>query len=58
MNYYYICNKYGKIAITAINKEHALKKYCGYNCMLSIPKDWYVEEITKEEYESYSNKIA
>lgn len=57
MKYFYICNKYGKIAIKAINKEHALKRYCGYNCLLCIPESWFVEEITKDEYDNNYKKI-
>ncbi len=57
MKYYNICNKYGKIAIKAVNENHALTKYCGYNGLLCIPSSWFVEEITKDDYDKAYRKI-
>ena len=58
MKYYNVYNGYGKMAIKAYNEENALKVYCSFNGMLSIPDKYYAIEITKEEYENAYYKIA
>ena len=57
MKYYFVYNTIGKTAVKAFNSNHALKKYCIFNGMFSIPEKWYTEEITKEEYENFYYKI-
>ena len=57
MKYFNVYNGYGKMAIKAYDSNHALKKYCSFNGMLSIPEKWFTKEITKEEYENAYYKI-
>ena len=57
MKYYNVYNTNGKMAVKAFNSENALKKYCFYNGLLSIPEKWFAKEITKEEYEKAYYKI-
>lgn len=57
MKYFNVYNDYGKMAIKAYDSNHALKKYCSFNGMLSIPEKWFAKEITKEEYENAYYKI-
>lgn len=57
MKYFNVYNGYGKMAIKAYDSNHALKKYCSFNGMLSIPEKWFAKEITKEEYENAYYKI-
>ena len=57
MKYYNVYNGYGKMAVKAYDSNNALKKYCSYNGMLSIPDKYYAIEITKEEYEKVYYKI-
>lgn len=57
MKYFYVYNAIGKTAIKAFDYNHALKKYCSFNGLLSIPEKWYAIETTKEEYEKEYYKI-
>ena len=57
MKYYNVYNGYGKMVVKAYDSNNALKKYCSYNGMLSIPDKYYAIEITKEEYEKAYYKI-
>lgn len=57
MKYFNVYNGYGKMAIKAYDNNHALKKYCSYNGLLSIPKKYYAIEITKNDYENAYYKI-
>ncbi len=57
MKYFNVYNGYGKMAIKAYDSNHALKKYCSFNGMLSIPEKWFAKEITKKEYENAYYKI-
>ena len=57
MKYYNVYNTIGKMAVKAFNSENAIKKYCSYNGLLSIPEKWFAKEITKEEYEKAYYKI-
>lgn len=57
MKYYNVYNGNGRTAVKAYDNNHALKKYCSFNGMLSIPEKYYAIEITKDEYEQSYYKI-
>ena len=46
------------MVVKAFNNEHALRLYCSYNGMLSIPNSYYAVEISEEEYNNSYYKIA
>ena len=58
MKYFNVYNGIGKIAVKAFNSEHALRLYCYYNGMLSIPDKYYIIEISEEEFNNAYYKIA
>ena len=58
MKYFNVYNGFGKMAIKAFDKNQALKLYCSYNGMLSIPDAYYAIEITEKEYNESCYKIA
>ena len=57
MKYYNVYSENGKMAVKAFNYENALRKYCSFSGMLSIPESYYAIEITKEEYDNAYYKI-
>ena len=58
MKYYNVHNGYGKMAVKAYNEEHAIRLYCSYNGMLSIPNKYYAVEISENDYNNSYYKIA
>lgn len=58
MRYFNVYNGFGKMAVKAFDEKHALKLYCSYNGMLSIPESYYAIEITVEDYNDSYYKIA
>ena len=58
MKCYNVYDGFGKTAVKAFNSDNALKLYCSYNGMLSIPESYYAVEITEEEFNKAYYKIA
>lgn len=57
MKYYNVYNGNGKMAVMAFNENDALKKYCSFNGMLSVPDKYIAEEISKDDYDKAYYKI-
>lgn len=58
MKYYNVYNGNGKTAVMAFNESDALKKYCSFNGILSVPDKYIAKEISKDEYDKAYYKIV